>query len=66
MSIERKTVLQHTDDLRIDQLKPLIPPAILMEELPLTEAASNTVVNARRARRHAILLQQRHRREHVQ
>jgi 3-deoxy-7-phosphoheptulonate synthase len=48
MSIERKTVLQHTDDLRIDQLKPLIPPAILMEELPLTEAASNTVVNARR------------------
>jgi len=42
-------VLQHTDDLRIDQLKPLIPPAILMEELPITEAASNTVVNARRA-----------------
>jgi len=41
-------VLQHTDDLRIDQLKPLIPPAILMEELPLTEAASNTVANARR------------------
>jgi 3-deoxy-7-phosphoheptulonate synthase len=41
-------VLQHTDDLRIDQLKPLIPPAILMEELPITEAASNTVANARR------------------
>jgi 3-deoxy-7-phosphoheptulonate synthase len=41
-------VLQHTDDLRIDQLKPLIPPAILMEELPLTETASNTVANARR------------------
>ncbi len=41
-------MLQHTDDLRIGQLKPLIPPAILMEELPLTEAASNTVANARR------------------
>lgn len=41
-------MLQHTDDLRIDQLKPLIPPAILMEELPLTETASNTVANARR------------------
>ena len=41
-------MLQHTDDLRIDKLKHLIPPAILMEELPLTETASNTVANARR------------------
>ncbi len=41
-------MLQHTDDLRIEQVKPLIPPAILMEELPLTETASNTVANARR------------------
>ena len=29
-----------TDDLRIAQLKPLIPPAILMEQFPLTEAAA--------------------------
>lgn len=36
-----------TDDLRIDQIKPLIPPAILMEILPLSDAASETVVEAR-------------------
>ena len=41
-------MLQHTDDLRIEKVKPLIPPAILMEELPVTESASNTVANARR------------------
>jgi 3-deoxy-7-phosphoheptulonate synthase len=37
-----------TDDLRIDQLKPLIPPAILMEEYPITDQASETVGQARR------------------
>ena len=37
-----------TDDLRIEALKPLIPPAILMEELPLTDAASETVSKTRR------------------
>jgi 3-deoxy-7-phosphoheptulonate synthase len=36
-----------TDDLRIAQLRPLIPPAILMEELPLSEAASTTVAEGR-------------------
>ena len=41
-------MLQHTDDLRIEKVKPLLPPAILMEELPVTESASNTVANARR------------------
>ena len=30
-------MLHPTDDLRIDRIRPLIPPAILMEELPLTE-----------------------------
>jgi 3-deoxy-7-phosphoheptulonate synthase len=40
-------VFQLTDDLRIAQLKPLIPPAILMEELPITEKASNTVAETR-------------------
>ena len=42
-------MFESTDDLRIDQLKPLIPPAILMEELPISEAASHTVAAARRA-----------------
>jgi len=36
-----------TDDLRIAQLRPLIPPAILMEELPITETASTTVAEGR-------------------
>jgi len=37
-----------TDDVRIDALKPLVPPAILMEELPLTDTATETVAKARR------------------
>jgi 3-deoxy-7-phosphoheptulonate synthase len=36
-----------TDDLRIDQLRPLIPPAILMEEFPLGEESSETVAHGR-------------------
>lgn len=37
-----------TDDLRIATLRPLIPPAILMEELPITVPAAATVAGARR------------------
>ena len=36
-----------TDDLRIANLRPLIPPAILMEELPLSDEASEMVARAR-------------------
>lgn len=36
-------MLHTTDDLRIAELRPLIPPAILMEELPVSEKASITV-----------------------
>ena len=36
-----------TDDLRIENLKPLIPPAILMEELPLDDEGSATVARSR-------------------
>jgi 3-deoxy-7-phosphoheptulonate synthase len=36
-----------TDDLRIDALRPLLPPAILMEELPLGEESSATVAHGR-------------------
>jgi len=42
-------LFESTDDLRIAQLRPLIPPAILMEELPLSEKASQTVAATRRA-----------------
>jgi 3-deoxy-7-phosphoheptulonate synthase len=38
---------RRTDDLRIQELRPLISPAILMEDLPITEAASDTVAQAR-------------------
>jgi 3-deoxy-7-phosphoheptulonate synthase len=40
-------MLRATDDLRIADLRPLIPPAILMEELPVTEQASITVSDTR-------------------
>ena len=42
-------MLRPTDDLRIDRLRPLIPPAILMEQYALTEAASTTVAEGREA-----------------
>ena len=38
-----------TDDLRVDGLRPLLPPAILMEEIPLTDTASTTVALGRKA-----------------
>ena len=36
-----------TDDVRIDHLRPLLPPAILMEEIPASEAVAATVATAR-------------------
>jgi 3-deoxy-7-phosphoheptulonate synthase len=42
-------MLHETDDLRIERIRPLIPPAILMENLPLSEAASTTIVESRAA-----------------
>jgi 3-deoxy-7-phosphoheptulonate synthase len=49
LSVEKEAdlMLQITDDLRITGLRPLIPPAILMEELPITDKAAQTVVEAR-------------------
>ncbi len=42
-------MLQRTDDLRITETRPLIPPAILLEEIPVSETASNVVSDTRRA-----------------
>jgi 3-deoxy-7-phosphoheptulonate synthase len=42
-------MFQRTDDLRITQVRPLIPPAILLEEIPISDCASNVVANTRRA-----------------
>ena len=36
-----------TDDVRIDTLKPLLPPAILMDEIPLAEPESRAVAESR-------------------
>ena len=47
-------MLRQTDDLRITQVRPLIPPAILLEEIPLGERASNVVSNTRLAVANAI------------
>jgi 3-deoxy-7-phosphoheptulonate synthase len=38
-----------TDDVRIDRLRALLPPAILMEELPVSDQASTTVALTRQA-----------------
>ena len=40
-------MLHRTDDLRIQELRPLLPPAILMEELPVSEKASTLVWKSR-------------------
>ena len=42
-------ILRQTDDLRIERLRPLIPPAILMEQFPITETASTTIAEGREA-----------------
>src|SRR5439155_23176060 len=43
------TMIRPTDDLRIKDVRPLIPPAILLEEIPISERASNVVSDARHA-----------------
>lgn len=42
-------MFQRIDDLRITQTRPLLPPAILLEEIPITEDASTIVAETRRA-----------------
>jgi len=42
-------VIRPTDDLRIRDVRPLIPPAILLEEIPISERASNVVSDTRAA-----------------
>ena len=41
-------MLWATDDIRIEALKPLIPPAILMEELPVNDQKSELIAKTRR------------------
>lgn len=41
-------MLLATDDLRIRSLRPLIPPALLLDEIPITEQASSLIVESRK------------------
>ena len=41
--------LYDTDDLRVRDIRPVLPPAVLLEELPLTAAAAATVARTRAA-----------------
>jgi 3-deoxy-7-phosphoheptulonate synthase len=40
-------MLRRTDDLRIKDVRPLVPPAILLEEIPISDRASNVVADTR-------------------
>ena len=42
--------MQHqTDDVRISEIKELLPPVAVLEKFPATETASNTVFESRQA-----------------
>jgi len=47
-------MFRRTDDLRIQNVRPLIPPAILLEEVPASEQATVVVDEARLAIRNAL------------
>src|ERR1700687_1035094 len=47
IQVDAIMTVRGTDDLRIQDVRPLIPPAILLEELPISERASNVVADAR-------------------
>ena len=48
-------MLNATDDVRIDNLRPLLPPAILAEELPLAEQCAELVAShTKESRRYCV------------
>lgn len=47
--IKSVTALNELDDNRIKCIKPLIPPQIIMEDIPLTLKAAETIVAGRKA-----------------
>lgn len=46
--------LNELDDKRIKSIKPLIPPQILMEDIPLTLRAAETIIEGRKAAENVI------------
>ncbi|KAI0785241.1 3-deoxy-7-phosphoheptulonate synthase [Abortiporus biennis] len=49
MALTFKEAISKLEDSRVKATRPLIPPAILQEDLPLTLAAAQTVIEGRRA-----------------
>lgn len=49
MAMPFKEALQRLEDRRVKSTRPLIPPQILQEDLPLTLAAAQTVIEGRQA-----------------
>lgn len=49
-----RTALNELDDKRIKGIKPLIPPQILMEDIPLTLKAAQTIIEGRKAAENVI------------
>ncbi|CAL1713292.1 unnamed protein product [Somion occarium] len=49
MAVSFREALARLDDRRVKATRPLIPPQILQEDLPLTLAAAQTVIEGRRA-----------------
>jgi 3-deoxy-7-phosphoheptulonate synthase len=47
-ALKTMDTLNELDDQRIKQIRPLIPPQILMEDFPLSQNALKTVSDARR------------------
>src|SRR5207237_1623967 len=45
---DRQTMTQRTDDIRIAKLKPLMPPAILLEEYPLSDSSAQFIAEQRK------------------
>ena len=57
MSYNRTVIteaLNELDDKRIKGIKPLIPPQILMEDIPLTLKAAQTIIEGRKAAENVI------------
>ena len=46
--LQKRAMFHPTEDIRIQWTKVVLPPVFLEEELPVTEAASATIFNARR------------------
>ncbi|OCH91853.1 3-deoxy-7-phosphoheptulonate synthase [Obba rivulosa] len=54
MTITMKEAIAKLDDRRVKNIRPLIPPQILQEDLPLSLSAAETVLEGRKATEHIL------------